>query len=451
MISQTALEPLLPAYLARQPWFARGKASEYATDARKTPVGIVIRQFETWRDESAGLVWLIVDATLADAAVGSYQVLLGLRPVTASPGFLIGATARVLGTVAGPDGGELIAYDALIDPELTAQALGVMFPDLDSIASVRKLTAGKTSTSVVADEQWLCKVFRRVYDTNNPGVEMPSGLWANGFRATLETVEAWQRDGVDLALRRPFLPGAANGFDLASASLRELFASGLDLRRSPGDFSAEAGRIGTMLAKMHRASISAFGQTTVTARQLIDETIEAVVTLGIDGLDDVTLATWAQPLLGHLEEEVPTMRVHGNLHLGQLLRSDQGWLILDFEGAPLLAANRRRVPQLGWFDVGSMLRSFDYVAAMTSAVGVEVRPEPNEVNADARAWVQRNAQAFVAEYQRGMHLDDDDQTGALIVIGEVQRAAYEVAYERANRPDLVHIPTSALQRMIVSS
>ncbi len=450
MISQTALEPLLPGFLARQPWFARGKAASFVSNAQSAPIDAVIRTWEFWQEGQSGLVWMIVDATLAGTDVGSYQVLIGLRPVAASPGFLIGATARVLGTVDSPEHGELVAYDALIDPELTARALGVMFPDLAAIASVRKLTVGKTSTSVVADEQWLCKVFRRVYDTNNPGVEMPSGLWANGFRATLETVEAWQRDGVDLALRRPFLPGAANGFDLASASLRELFASGLDPRRSPGDFSAEAGRIGTMLANMHRASIAAFGQTSVTAQQLMDETVESVLALQIVGLDETLLATWAHNMVARLDVEVPTMRVHGNLHLGQLLRSDQGWLVLDFEGAPLLAANRRRVPQLGWFDVGSMLRSFDYVAAMTSAVGAEVHPDSNEVNADARAWVQRNTQTFVSDYQRGMHIDDGDQTAALIVIGEVQRAAYEVAYERANRPDLVHIPTNALRRMLVS-
>ncbi|HET8930296.1 MAG TPA: hypothetical protein VFN21_06540 [Acidimicrobiales bacterium] len=448
MIAPTDIDPYLPDYLARQPWFAHGEARNRTQAGDRVDVGATVRHLEVWREGNPGLMWAILDTTLDGADVGSYQVLIGLRPSVPSPGFLIGATSRILGTLAG-DGSEWLAYDALVDPELTIVALAEMFDDLHGVRSVRKLTAGKTSTSVVADEAWLCKVFRRVRAGDNPGVEMPAQLWDHGFRATLETVESWRHIDMDLALRRPFLPGAANGLDLAEASLRELFASGLDPQLSPGDFSAEARRIGRMLADMHVASEHAYGVTSVACDDLLSEVADDVIALGIYGLDPETVRVWATRCGEQLDDELPTVRVHGNLHLGQLLRSDQGWLILDFEGAPLLPTAERRRPRPGWFDVGSMLRSFDYVAAMTRAARVESELEDGAVLTGAAMWVDRNTRAFLDGYRLGRAVDAAVDITTAVQVGEVARAAYEVAYERANRPDLAAIPVAALQRLIV--
>ena len=446
MIDLPTLDALLPAYLARQPWFAHGEARNRSSEGESVDVGAVVREREIWRDGNPGLIWAILDTTLDGVDVGSYQVLIGLRPAVPSPAFLAGADSRVLGTLLEGTG-EWIAYDALVDPELTIAALESMFEGLRGVRSVRKLTAGKTSTSVVADEHWLCKVFRRIHDGANPGVDMPARLGEEGFRATLETVEAWRSDGVDLALRRPFLPGAANGLDLAAASLRELFASRLDPQASPGDFSSEARRVGTMLADMHRASEAAYGVMTQDRDELLAEVAQQVVDLAIDGLGRERVEDWVRRCRGALDKSIPTIRVHGNLHLGQLLRSDQGWLILDFEGAPLLPTAERRVPRPGWFDVGSMLRSLDYVAEMTRAARVAPRPDGSLVADEARKWVERNSDALFEGYRRAR--DSDGEVGALVAVGEVARAAYEVSYERANRREFEYIPTAALRRLVV--
>ncbi len=447
MIEPSAIDEFLPGYLARQPWFAHGEARHRTRAGEQVEVGAAVRHREVWREGNPGLVWAILDTTLDGEPVGSYQVLIGLRPSVPSPGFLIGATSRILGTLPG-DGSEWLAYDALVDPQLTIVALAEMFDDLHGVRSVRKLTAGKTSTSVVVDEAWLCKVFRRVHEGPNPGVEMPARLWEHGFRATLETVESWHHRGMDLALRRPFLPGAANGLDLAEASLRELFASGLDPQLSPGDFSAEARRIGRMLAEMHVASEAAYGMTPVAGETLLGEVADEVVALDIEGLGVEAVGAWTSRCRDALDAEIPTVRVHGNLHLGQLLRSDQGWLILDFEGAPLLPTAERRRPRPGWFDVASMLRSFDYVAAVTRAARVESELEDDTVEVGASMWVERNAQAFLDGYRKGCSISSDVDIATAVEVGEVARAAYEVAYERANRPELEAIPVAALRRLL---
>ncbi|MBS1848054.1 MAG: hypothetical protein JST73_07225 [Actinobacteria bacterium] len=447
MIAPTDFDRFLPDYLARQPWFAHGRTRAAIRSGVPVDVGAVVRDREVWRDGDPGLIWAIVDATLDGVVVGAYQVLVGVRPSKDPPGFLIGATSRVLGTISDDDGDWLV-YDALVDPELTAIALAEMFEDLDDVRSVRKLTVGKTSTSVVADERWLCKVFRRARHGVIPGVDMPAQLWAQGFRATLETVESWHHADMDLALRRPFLPGAANGFDLAEASLRELFASGLDPQLSPGDFSAEARRIGSMLADMHNASERAYGVTAMSSDALVDEIARQIVRLDIDGLGSDLIEQWAKRRRDEIGPQLSTIRVHGNLHLGQLLRSDLGWLILDFEGAPLLPAEERRRPLPGWFDVASMLRSFDYVVAMTRAARVDSELDGDTIAVGASAWMERNTGAFLDGYRAGRRLGDEAGSVAAVQIGEVARAVYEVAYERANRPEMEAIPVAALKRLV---
>ncbi len=454
MIEEAALTGLLPDYLVRQPWFAHGCAKAALAAGGRPRVAVDVRRSEVWRDNGVALVWAVADAELDGESVGAYQVLIGVRPAVPLPAFLIGATSRILGTLFadGDVSGELIAYDALVDPELTITALEVMFDDLEGVHSVRKLTAGRTSTSVVADEQWLCKVFRRVQDGANPGVEMPEALVAHGFRATLETVESWRPADVDLALRRPFLPGAANGFDFAAASLRELLASGLDPDHSPGDFSAEARRLGEMVADMHGASARAFGVTEVSSATFLAELGDAIGSLGVPGADASAVASWTRYMTAHVAARFATVRVHGNLHLGQLLRSDQGWLILDFEGAPLLATHERRIPRPAWLDVGAVLRSFDYVVAFTMTSRSESLETAPETATKAARWVGRNTAAFLEGYQRTApaFAVDGGEVAALFRIGEVARAAYEVAYERANRPATEEVPAAALRRLLAT-
>src|SRR5699024_9078203 len=143
--------------------------------------------------------------------------------------------------------------------------------------------------------------------------------------------------------------------------------------------------------------------------------------------------------------EVPwpaLQRIHGDLHLGQVLRApERGWVLLDFEGEPLRPLAERNLPDSPLRDVAGMLRSLDYVAG---AVRREHGTDASDWTADARA-------AFLAGYEgaapAGGASGDPSARSVLVAAFEADKAVYEALYEARNRPDWLPIPLAALERI----
>jgi trehalose synthase-fused probable maltokinase len=142
-------------------------------------------------------------------------------------------------------------------------------------------------------------------------------------------------------------------------------------------------------------------------------------------------------LLSHVGARGKLIRTHGDLHLGQTMLGDDGWVVLDFEGEPARSLPERRRKRSPLRDVAGMLRSFAYAASASEAAG--------------EAWEQRARDAFLAGY-----LDEIDQrvvpSGAslqrILSIFELEKAVYELRYELDNRPDWVQIPVAGIQRLL---
>jgi maltokinase len=126
-------------------------------------------------------------------------------------------------------------------------------------------------------------------------------------------------------------------------------------------------------------------------------------------------------------------RVHGDLHLGQVLRSAGSWFVIDFEGEPLAPVAVRVRPDLALRDVAGMLRSFDYAAAVGQA---------------APGWSDAARSAFLAGYEaESADLDPGTRVHLLRVL-ELDKALYEAVYEARNRPDWVGIPLAGVARLV---
>jgi len=134
--------------------------------------------------------------------------------------------------------------------------------------------------------------------------------------------------------------------------------------------------------------------------------------------------------------------VHGDYHLGQVMRTRTGWVVLDFEGEPASPLAQRRARSSPLRDVAGMIRSFDY-AARHQLVG---HPERARLAPVAGDWVQRNGQAFCAGYAAAGGLDPA-RNAVLLRALLLDKAVYEVIYEARNRPNWLVIPLESIAEM----
>jgi maltose alpha-D-glucosyltransferase / alpha-amylase len=135
-------------------------------------------------------------------------------------------------------------------------------------------------------------------------------------------------------------------------------------------------------------------------------------------------------------------RIHGDLHLGQVLVTGGDVVIIDFEGEPAKTMDARRAKDSRWRDVAGVMRSFAYAAAVATAGGQAARSEAGAERAREamRRFIQFADKAFLEGYaEEGLEAD----TG-LLPLFLLEKAAYEVAYEAANRPEWLHVPAYGL-------
>ena len=158
--------------------------------------------------------------------------------------------------------------------------------------------------------------------------------------------------------------------------------------------------------------------------------------------------------LPEMKARVVKTRVHGDYHLGQVLRADDDFVILDFEGEPARSVEERREKQSPLKDVVGMLRSFDYAAYAGLFEFTRSRPEDfDRLEPWARLWQTWTSAAFWREYRavsgKAPYLPDDPASlGLLLDAYTLDKILYELLYELNNRPDWVCIPLQGIESLI---
>jgi len=437
-LSEVLLESLaaaLPDHLLRQRWFA-GKG--------RAPAPVRITSIDELRPPWPGLVRVVIECDGA-TQIDHYQLLLGLRPDDAVDG---GDAATVCAVTVG--GRRARCFDALADPEMAIALLDHVAPSSD-VHHARPIGVEQSNTSIVYDDRLILKVYRRLASPN-PDVEVTVGLASVGFAEVAEPLAVWRSGGQDLALLQRFLSGATDGWALMVAAAVDVMNGHAVMQGASPDGSGgdrvDIAALGDVTARLHLALAAAFGTWPADPGAWADAALARMDAAAHPGFDRAAVAAAIERIRG-LGDGGRAIRIHGDYHLGQVLRTASGWHVLDFEGEPARPVAERRTPASPLRDVAGMLRSFAYAAGAARRVG----DRTPSAEAALRAWEDSMRAVFLDAYLAqvdgfGLLPADRPSVIALLDAFELDKAVYEVAYEEGHRPDWVDIPLAGVRALL---
>jgi maltokinase len=484
-------EEALGAYIARQRW---GGAQGRTIRSTEIVDAAVISE------RSPVLLHTLTAVTFTDSRTTRYALPLGIRPA----GDPIGERVPefMIPWAQAPDA--IVLYDAVGDDVYIEWLLGAIRAqrvletssgtlrcscpkpdalDSGSLSSIRHLRVEQSNTSLEVGDAIFLKHLRRVETGPSQELEMSDALESAGFTHLAPMLgravwESGDEAASPLVLVQRFLHNSTEGWALALTSLRDLYANAESIgaadpveRRTMVDeqdaaFLSEAMRLGKVVAEMHLALAAGAPGTDMAPVPMTDESLNTWANAMTGELDH--LLARQEPSLDRLRDvrngvverfdqirglspNGLLMRIHGDLHLGQLLRVDTGWVILDFEGEPDRTPAERRELSTPLRDVAAMLRSFDYAAV--AAIIERVAPDSDEAAAlygYGEAWADANRDAFWSAYLETIGSQPIlPAPGPSLVLRrafEVQKAVYEIGYELGHRPSWATIPLRFLLR-----
>lgn len=432
-----------------------------------------LRRLDSWRlDDPEGEVGIetlvLLDESTPTPVV--YQV-----PLTYRGAPLPGAEAALVGEMEHSVLGHRWVYDAPHDPVYVTQLLALLRrrveaqagsvsdtvdPDIVGaphpawshdpvVASSRVLTGEQSNTSIIIETAAetgapvILKVFRTLSPGENPDITLQGALAASHSPFVPASVGhvagAWQRPEGDgeremgqLAFAQEYLEGTTDAWRVC-----------LRLAAEGTDFTERARELGRVTAQVH----STLARALPTAAPTADDIVRRVAAMrrraamAMSEVPGLAAHSAALDTVWSAAEQAswPALqRIHGDLHLGQVLDvPDRGWVLIDFEGEPLRPLAERNDLDSPLRDVAGVLRSLDYVA------GTVARAEPTT---DVRRWCTDAETAFLDGYADvGV---DPRSHGPLLTAFVLDKALYEVVYEARNRPTWLGLPTDAIDRLL---
>lgn len=497
MTSATANELLLaqglvsPAqqlleYITRQRWF--GLRPDVIRGAELADAFLI-------SEGEPAMVLALLDVLIDEGEPVRYQVPVAIRRENIDKVW----EGNVVAT--GSRGGDaVVIYDAMSDGEAAWSYWAAMLQGLRSRSqagelearaggvaaepgpeAIRPMGREQSNSSLIRGESEVLKCFRRVAEGRSPELEMIETLASVGFAnvaAPLGVMEYRRGDSEPslLALVQPYLHNGTEGWSLALTSLRDLYGEAEDrgdlsvdalldtIRGQGSSFEPEARRIGEVTARMHLALSGSELQGDMSPhpadREVLErwrdgmiEDLHALLSRQDPALEPLRARRAALEAefaaLAEIKRGGLAIRHHGDYHLGQLLRTDDGWTVLDFEGEPARGAAARRAHSSPLRDVAGMLRSFDYAAAVELMDWAQPGdPAFERLRAYGDTWTEFNRASFWSAYMQvaagSPMLPEGYDALALRRAFELQKAVYEVGYELGHRPSWAVIPLTFL-------
>ncbi|KAF1006462.1 MAG: Trehalose synthase/amylase TreS [Luteibacter sp.] len=487
---------VLPAYVDVRRWFAsKDRGVESVKVLKAVP----------WPDRGDDLVFTEIEVTLSDGGKERYSLPVGIVWEDENPNAKAQALAlarvrrgRRIGLLT--DGFSLEAFPSGLliglrnGTSLPVSGGSVRFEktegfddiDFDPAIENRWLASEQSNSSMILHDAGVVKLFRRTSAGINPEVEMGRFLTERGYANTsplLGEVALVSDNGerTTLAVLQGFLRNQGDAWrwtlDYLRRSYDEFNHSTDDDRRAEieSGYDAFATAVGKRLGELHAllaqpTDLPAFTPEKASAatvdgwrdgvrgqvgRALLS--VDHAAGMPEDLASDVEalrgLAGALENRIGKLAEAgrgALTTRTHGDFHLGQILVVQDDAYIIDFEGEPARSLDERRGKSSPLRDVAGFLRSLDYASAMARRGEDGLAPMDDAGFGDYLArFRERSSRVFLEAYRRV--LDEApvrwigaDELAPVLELFVIEKAAYEINYEAANRPGWLDVPLRGL-------
>lgn len=441
-------------WMTRQRWYA-GKG--------RVPQLVEVSREEWASDDSDARIRVLLLRDIASTPPSLYHVPLVLRttiPRGSGP------------TLIGRDEHGDYLFDGPHDPAYVRALLGRLKVTRHDLVG-RVHTGEQSNSSIIVDggreAPLVAKVFRLVHAGENPDVVLQTALTATGNRSVPRMLGALTITWSDphgsgahtdapvtghIAFAQEFIPGVRDGWPLA-----------LEAAAKGEPFTADAERLGRVTAEVHGALARCLPSREATLGDVVGFVAGWHQRLEV-AIADVPPLRQLRPAIEAVYDAAreapwpPLQRIHGDFHLGQVLRSPSGeWLLVDFEGEPLRPLSERCRVDSPLRDVAGMLRSFDYAVgslrnASRAAAGVldtaSLDLDALALEAERTEWARASRAAFLDGYiaASGVTLRAHR---ALLDAFELDKTVYEAMYEARNRPTWLAIPLAAVAYLVSST
>jgi len=344
-----------------------------------------------------------------------------------------------------------------------------------AVATEVPLGRDQSNSSVVLGGTLLLKAYRRLQPGLNPDLELTAFLSEEAAFPGVPRLAGWAeavtKDGgaATVAMLQAFVAHAEDAYETTAEGLAALVAA-------PGTASIEgateiAEDLGVLIAGLHAAlarpphDAAEFTPRAATHDELKAWRFEAHRRLN-RAIADVALVD--PDLAAELRdggaqiaarasrfEAVVTapvvMRIHADLHLGQILIADDGYRVIDFEGEPLRPIEERRRLDSPLRDVASLLRSLDHVARSAGRRAEQRHGGPiDRPGLDIEAWIERARERFLAAYAGGLRREGSQLTLDLDLLDafEVAKECYEFSYAASVLPSWLWAPRDGMRWLL---
>jgi maltose alpha-D-glucosyltransferase/alpha-amylase len=352
--------------------------------------------------------------------------------------------------------------------------------DLPMDAEIEWPRAEQSNSSCVVDRKAVIKLFRRVTPGIHPEVEMGRVLTQRGFTGIPPLLgEVTRRDSEAAIAAVGIVQGFITNQGDGSGWTKEMLMRIVDEQsvaprdRNPfGSYEAFARVLGRRTGEMHTVLAQPTDNPDFAPEAATEKTVQLWLKQAQWQLETAFLALEnytgnARTSLHRLNEQrddilralqglllpnrgAACTRIHGDFHLGQVLVAGSDVIIIDFEGEPLKPLSERRAKLSPMRDVAGMIRSFDYAAGVVEREGQLSAAGRGHVRAHSLLDQFRYAAeaAFLAGYEDGRGKPLSRKERHLIRAFAIEKAAYEIVYEAANRPDWIDIPLRGLAALL---